>query len=273
MDMSQITQNLINKDGIWTSKTSMQIAYPADANKVYSEIEEKSFWFTHRNRVILKAIQSFSPLAKTFVDIGGGNGYTAAFLSRNGYETVLVEPGLDGIKIAKQRGVNHLINSTLQDAGFGNSLFSNVGLFDVVEHVSDDVAFLKQLNPVLREDGKVFITVPAFNWLWSQNDVNAQHYRRYTIEKFRRSAELAGFKVVYATYFFTMLPLGIFIFRSIPYRFGIRFKSLYSKALKEHKSGFASRMMGLAGDLEIAALAKKKTLSMGSSCLIVLAKK
>lgn len=273
MNISEITQNLKFHDGIWVSKAHVQIAYPTEANKIYSEIEENSFWFNHRNKIILKAIQCFSGSSRHFTDIGGGNGFTASFLGKNGYETILVEPGEYGIHVAKQRGVIHLINSSLQDAGFLKEVLPNVGLFDVLEHIKDDIDFLKQIENVLTDNGKVFITVPAFNYLWSQNDVNAQHYRRYTTKTFRSVAEAAGFKISYATCFFRFLPFGIFLFRSVPYRLGIKFKRLYSKATKEHKNGFASKLMSFLGESELNAIGKKRTLNFGSSCLFVLQKK
>jgi 2-polyprenyl-3-methyl-5-hydroxy-6-metoxy-1,4-benzoquinol methylase len=272
MNISEIAQNLVFQDGIWVSKKSVQIAYPAEANKVYSEIEENSFWFNHRNKIILKAIQCFSPSSKHFFDIGGGNGFTGSFLSKSGYKTILVEPGEDGIRIAKQRGVDHLINSSLQDAGFLKGVLPTVGLFDVLEHIEDDLSFLKQVESVLTNSGIVFITVPAFNNLWSQNDVNAQHYRRYTTTTFTKVAEAAGFKIIYATYFFRFLPFGLFLFRSLPYRFGIKFKSLYSKATKEHKSSFASKLINFLGKSELNAVEKMRAMNIGSSCLFVLRK-
>jgi SAM-dependent methyltransferase len=273
MDISKIAQNLSYQDGIWRSKTVGQIAYPREGNKMCSEIEDESFWFKHRNRIILTAIQSFSPSATDFVDIGGGNGFTASHLSKHGYKTILVEPGFYGIMVAKQRGIDHLINSSFQDAGFLKGVFPNIGLFDVIEHIENDVAFLKQIKEVLADDGKLYITVPAFNYLWSQNDVNSQHYRRYTIRTFEQCAESAGFKIIYATYFFRLLPFTIFLFRSIPYRLGIRFRNLYSKASKEHKNGFASRLMNLASTSEVHTVEKKRRLNFGSSCLIVLQKR
>jgi 2-polyprenyl-3-methyl-5-hydroxy-6-metoxy-1,4-benzoquinol methylase len=273
MNISEIAQNVRYQDGVWVSKTHVQIAYPAEANRVYSEIEENSFWFNHRNKMILRAVQCFSKSPKQFVDIGGGNGFTAAFLTKNGYETILVEPGEYGILIAKQRAVSHLINSSLQDASFLKQVLPNVGLFDVLEHIKDDLDFLRQVESVLTNDGTVFITVPAFNYLWSQNDVNAQHYRRYTMATFTKLAEAAGFRIIYATYFFRFLPFGIFLFRSLPYRLGIRFKSLYSKANKEHKNGFASKVMNFLANSELNAIANKRKLNFGSSCLFVLQKK
>jgi len=272
MDISEIAQNLVFQNGIWVSKTSIKIAYPPDANKVYSEIEENSFWFNHRNQIILKAIRCFSPSSKHFFDLGGGNGYTSSFLSKNGYKTILVEPGEDGILIAKQRGVDHLINSSLQDTGFLEGVIPTVGLFDVLEHIEDDLSFLKQVETVLTNSGIVFITVPAFNYLWSQNDVNAQHYRRYTTTTFTKVAESAGFKIIYATYFFRFLPFAIFLFRSLPYRLGIKFKSLYSKATKEHKSGFAYTLINFLGKSELNAVVEKRAMNIGSSCLFVLRK-
>ena len=46
------------------------------------------------------------------------------------------------------------------------SSIDSVGLFDVVEHIEDDYLFLKSINKYLKDDGYIYITVPALNFLY-----------------------------------------------------------------------------------------------------------
>ncbi|MBO0891863.1 MAG: methyltransferase domain-containing protein, partial [Acidothermales bacterium] len=64
-------------------------------------------------------------------------------------------------------------------------VFDLVTAFDVVEHIEDDVAALRGLRAALVPGGRLVLTVPAYQLLWSQHDVNNGHYRRY------RRAQLA----------------------------------------------------------------------------------
>lgn len=272
VNISELANNLKLDNGVWVSKINEEIYYPSDANKVYEEIEENSFWFKQRNKFLIEAIKKFASKPKLFADVGGGNGFTAREIQRHGFETILIEPGKFGIESAKKRGVTHLINSSLHVADFRNEVFQNIGLFDVVEHIKDDVTFLKEINRILTVDGVVFVTVPAFEGLWSQNDDNAQHYRRYTLSTFSAMAKKAGLKTIYSTYFFSLLPIAIFIFRSLPYKLGIRYGSIYKKAANEHKEGPGSVIMKWMGLIEMKVLRKNQKLICGSSCLIVLRK-
>lgn len=174
----------------------------------------------------------------------------------------------NGVEVARSRGVVHLVNSTLQTAKF----HPNIGLFDVIEHIKDDVEFLREINRILDNEGTLFITVPAFDLLWSQNDMNAQHFRRYTLKSFSSMAAKAGFKTIYSTYFFSLLPLAIFFLRVLPYRLGIRFSNVYSKAAKEHKAERVASVMDWVGAKEIKTFKKGKKVLVGSSCLLILRK-
>ena len=63
---------------------------------------------------------------------------------------------------------------------FKHNSIDSVGLFDVVEHIEDDCSFLNNINKYLKDDGYVYITVPAYNFLWCKEDDDADHYKRYT---------------------------------------------------------------------------------------------
>ncbi len=82
-----------------------------------------------------------------------------------------------------------------------------VFLFDVIEHIDKDVEFLKMVhsNPLLSNDTKMFITVPAFQALFSNHDVFLKHYRRHTLVTLDKTIQSAGFKKIKDGYFFTIL--------------------------------------------------------------------
>lgn len=82
-------------------------------------------------------------------------------------------------------------------------------LMDVLEHVDDDVALLKQYTNGLKSGSKVVITVPAFPFLWSGHDVFLEHRRRYTRETLRPVLEQSGLEITSLCYGFGLLfPLA-----------------------------------------------------------------
>jgi len=67
------------------------------------------------------------------------------------------------------------------------------GAFDVTEHIEDDLGFLRELGGILRPGGRLYVTVPAFPFLWSQEDTDTGHYRRYTLPAIEAVLRKAGF--------------------------------------------------------------------------------
>ena len=181
-----------NTDGIYYANSISKVSYPEDGNEKTFLLEENSFWFRHRNKVIIKAIKKYAD-GMHFFDIGGGNGYVAKGVQENNQDVTLVEPGIQGAQVAKKRGIKSVLCSTLDDAGFKPSSMETAGMFDVVEHVENDIDFLENIHGYLKESSRVFITVPAYNFLWSKEDVDAGHYRRYTLKSLKKVVTKAGF--------------------------------------------------------------------------------
>jgi len=165
IDFRSISNNLELVDDIWVIKSKSKISYPDDANEMCFHIEENSFWFRHRNNCIIEVVKLFPPKG-IFFDIGGGNGFVAKELEENGIEPVLVEPGETGVANARKRGLRNIICAALENAGFKPQTLSTVGLFDVVEHIKDDKAFLQLVFELLEPGGRLYLTVPSFNFLW-----------------------------------------------------------------------------------------------------------
>jgi SAM-dependent methyltransferase len=170
-------------------------------------------------------------------------------------------------------GIEHVICSTLEEAGLKPASFDAAGVFDVIEHIEDDLAFLREVGGILRPGGRLYVTVPAFPFLWSQEDTDTGHYRRYTSRTIEAVLQQAGFAVEYPSYFFGCLLPAILLQRSLPYRLGIRFGRQYleQQAHAQHEAGrdIAARILAPIFDREVLQITKGKRLSFGSSCLAV----
>jgi SAM-dependent methyltransferase len=93
---------------------------------------------------------------------------------------------------------------------FGDESFDVVSAFDVVEHCEDDVLAVSELARVLAPGGRMLLSVPAYQWAWSDHDIRAGHHRRYTKRRLDRVVEDAGLSVARSTYAFgAVFPLFV----------------------------------------------------------------
>jgi SAM-dependent methyltransferase len=270
IDVNRTAKNLtILEEDIWISKELSVISYPDDGNNYCFNIEEQSFWFKHRNNCIIEVLKKYPP-SGTIYDVGGGNGFVTLGLKNNGFDAILVEPCIAGARNAKSRGLGPILCSRLEDAGFLNGSIPAIGIFDVLEHISDDTGYFKTINQMLIPDGRLYITVPAHNILWSSDDDSARHYRRYTLKELVKKLEQTGFEIEYCTYFFKALILPILLFRSIPSRLGLNKNNDPEKNIREHapSSNMFRSIIDILMERELYRI-KHNTLNLGTSCLIV----
>jgi hypothetical protein len=260
-----------NEDGIYVSGQSQKIDYPDEGHEDSLAFEEQSFWFTHRNQVILEVLQKIK-LSSNFVDIGAGNGLQAAFLQRAFPEkkVAMIEPGYFGCLTGVKRGVQYVYNGFFQDFDFRSFDASAVGLFDVVEHIEKDDEFLNTLAGKLRSGDKIVITVPAYNWLWSELDDYGSHYRRYNKKMIYDLAQRSGLHVRYFSYFFSYLVPLTFLLRTIPYKIrGSRSKeAILATENQHHKPNpIIQKVFSFLGKLEMAFI-KKSSCKFGASIIV-----
>lgn len=255
-----------HEPGLWVASGRAGVSYPSAATGECWEVEDESFWFRHRNHCIVALVKTLAP-GGAILDVGGGNGVVADALSRAGFPTIVVEPSLEGARNARRRGLEPVICATVDSAGIAGGSVSAIGLFDVLEHIENDVAFLRQMGALLRRDGRLYLTVPAYPLLWSAEDDYAGHHRRYTLGSLRAALRRSGFVVDYATYFFTFLPAAIIPFRTLPSLLGIR---RHASVSREHKVGGAAMAALVERTLsfEASAIERGIPLPFGGSCLV-----
>lgn len=267
--------NLMTGDnGLLQARGTSGFSYPEDGHDTCQAVEEKSFWFGHRNDAIRSVIQQFPPPAELpFLDVGGGNGFVGAMIASLGHRVVLIEPGEAGARCAReQRGIPEVVQASIVDLEVASATVGAIGLFDVLEHIEDDVDALTRLREMLVEGGKIYLTVPSHRWLWSSADVQAGHFRRYTRRQLVAVLEKAGLDVEFASYFFWPLPLPMFLLRCLPERLGLRRgESRSERVVREH-----DRQPGLADKVlarENRRLRSGRRIRFGASTVAVAVKR
>ncbi len=272
IEIKDFSNNLKYDNGIYISKQESNISYPKEGNVLCMQIEEDSFWFKHRNDCIIHLVKKYSP-NRIFFDIGGGNGFVSQGLERAGIKTVLVEPGREGTENAKKRGLKFIIRSTLEDANFKKSSIPTLGLFDVLEHIKEEKDFLKKIHAYIEDNGLLYLTVPSYNLLWSKEDTMGGHYRRYTRKELHSKLREAGFETIYSTYIFSILPIPIYLFRTVPSKLGFSPNAIeyenHKKVHKAPKSNLISGLMNKVWAYELNNINKNKSINFGGSCLLV----
>jgi SAM-dependent methyltransferase len=221
------------KSGIWFTQEKTEVSYPASGKAACLAVEDQSFWFRHRNRCIVSLVRRFAPDG-AFLDIEGGNAFVSKRLVEAGFACALVEPGINGALAARERGVEHVLCARLEDAGLKPASFAAAGIFDVLEHVENETGFLALVHPALKPGGWLFLTVPAYQFLFSIDDTKAGHFRRYTLSTLARTLAKSRFQLLFATYIFAPLPPLIFLLRTVPIRLGMRRGADSERDLAEH---------------------------------------
>ena len=251
------------------------ISFPKDAHLDLIKIENNSFWFNHRNQIIESVIRNY-PFNGDFADIGGGNGYQLMKIAElnKSNKNILIEPSNQGCINAKKREIKEIHNVTFEDFDFDEYDISGIGLFDVLEHIENDFEFLSKLLNKLKKGSRIYITVPAHQFLWSDVDSYGGHFRRYNKKMVKNLTNKLDVNLEYFSYFFSyLLPIS-YLLRAFPYKLGKRIPKtkLISEEKKQHNpQGLTKKMFNFFEQIEIKKIEKSK-IKFGASCLFILKK-
>ena len=193
----------------------MNIGFKTHYFKELAELEAGNFWFRARNRLILWALDRYSPELNSFLEIGCGTGFVISAISKRFPEARLfgIEYLEEGLIFARQR-VPTAEFTTLDARRIPyESELDAIGAFDVLEHIEEDEVVLQQICKALKPGGIVFITVPQHRWLWSAVDEYACHVRRYDANELHRKVRMAGFEIIRSTSFVSTLLPAMFLSR------------------------------------------------------------
>ena len=179
--------------------------------EVTSAFEATHWWFLSRQSVFLqqvdRAVRAASPRTPRaqILDYGCGTGFNLSLLATYGDVT-----GADVAPEALgefQKGQQFPLIDLRQPLRAHEGRFDVIVALDVIEHFDDDIAGLRDISRLLAPDGQIVLTVPAYQWLWSGEDVISQHRRRYTKRTLLAACRAAGLELCYVSYFnLSILP-------------------------------------------------------------------
>ncbi len=171
----------------------------------YSEIEDTHWWFRGRRAIFTRVLERFEKRRDLrILDIGFGTGAMLTFLSRYG-DVVGMDLSQEAIRFARTRCDRPMMVGNVLGVPLRSGSVDLVTAFDIIEHVDDDDDALRELARVCRPGGHVLLTVPAFQFLWGNQDVISHHRRRYTLGRLRAQVEAAGFRIATLSYFNAVL--------------------------------------------------------------------
>ena len=183
---------------------------------IMDEVEGSHWWFVGRRAILegfLRQILSRinGKIEKiSILDVGCGTGANIEMLSQFG-EAEGVDVSDDALEFCRQKGLK--VQKGLAEAlPFADESFDLTTALDVIEHLDDDVAGLREMFRVTKGGGYSLFFVPAFMWLWGVQDDISHHRIRYTRKQIVGRIEKAGYIVERATYanwtFFTPILAG-----------------------------------------------------------------
>ena len=188
------------------------------AYKNHFEAEDRHWWFRGRWAVV-EALLARTPLPAEprILDAGcgtGGNLQRYALLGKASG----IDPFPDAVSFCRERGLDSVQQAGLESLPFEDGSFDLVAATDVLEHVDAEEQALGELRRVTTPGGAMLLTVPAYMWLWSEEDVNLHHKRRYTRPRLRQAVERCGWQPRILTYFNSLLLPPIALAKRLPKR-------------------------------------------------------
>jgi SAM-dependent methyltransferase len=182
-------------------------------------LEEDHWWFIGKRLLLHALLFEWHPAGR-ILDLGCGMG---AILRE--FQASAACFGTDispyALRVCRSKGVAAVVQADLLAPPFCAGSFDLVVAIDVIEHLDDDVAFLRAAHELLAPGGRLVIVAPAFQLLWSQHDVAFQHRRRYTARSLRAAMERAELDVERVSYLHTLVFPVALVWRLASYRLGI----------------------------------------------------
>jgi SAM-dependent methyltransferase len=176
--------------------------------KEYANLEEWHWWFRGRQRILETILSREVPASDSVsiasVGCGPADGlqWLKQFIGPRGIVVGMDAEPLHARRIAPS--IEYVVGN-LESAPVAAGCFDAVLALDVLEHLDDDAAGLREAARMVKPGGLLLVTVPALPSLWGSQDVVSHHRRRYTKATLLQTFGRAGLPTPRVNYFNTLL--------------------------------------------------------------------
>ncbi|MEA2020176.1 MAG: class I SAM-dependent methyltransferase [Patescibacteria group bacterium] len=177
------------------------------------ELEKYYWWHVGRKRILETFLKRISlPKDSKILDVGCGTGETTKIFEDYG-KVWGVDVSDKALEFCRKQGLQNLRQSGARHLPFEDRFFDVVAMLDILEHIEEDEEALREVYRVLKGHGYLLITVPAWQFLWSDHDEALEHKRRYIHFELRSKLEKADFKIQRLSYAIMFLSFPIVFWR------------------------------------------------------------
>jgi SAM-dependent methyltransferase len=158
-----------------------------------ASLRHPNYWWYRARSFLLEASIGRGVTATRALDVGSADGPSVGWLDAE--HLVSLDVNAEGI------APGGVCGSALA-LPFRDECFDLLSAFDVLEHCEPEEQALAEMHRVMTQGGRLLMSVPAYQWAWSDHDVSAGHHRRYTRGRLVTALEKSGFQVDRCTHIF-----------------------------------------------------------------------
>jgi SAM-dependent methyltransferase len=161
-----------------------------------ASIEQPDYWwYVARSKLLRTVLEEYVGSPQAVLDVGSADGPSVSWMHSH-----------DGLHVTLDIDPRGLVRGGVCGSAlalpFMDGAFDLVSAFDVIEHLEPEADALAELARVLAPGGRLLLSVPAYEWAWSDFDETNGHHRRYTRARAVAAVEKAGLSVTRSTYAF-----------------------------------------------------------------------
>jgi SAM-dependent methyltransferase len=170
----------------------------------------KHWYYQSKVNAMFYYLGDYSP--QLVLDVGAGSGlFSREILRRtNAIEAICIDPGYTNVRDETVADKPMKIRRDFEDYNADLVL-----MMDVLEHVDDDMKLLCDYVSKVSSGTRFLITVPAFEFMWSEHDDFLEHKRRYALGQLESLVHAAGLDIDKCSYYFGLVFPLAFIDRMI----------------------------------------------------------
>jgi len=187
-----------------------------EAYKLLYNIEKIHWWFIGRRNILGTLIENFvvkrNNRQLVIYDVGCSTGMNLSFFKKYGC-VFGVDFYEEALNICREEKSIKTVQADARKLPFAGESCDLLIALDLIEHLEEDRIALKEFNRVLKKDGYLIISVPAYKFLWSGFDIYSHHFRRYDVRELKEKINQQGFRIKKISYINCFLFFLILIVR------------------------------------------------------------
>jgi SAM-dependent methyltransferase len=250
---------------MWLRRSSTEPeGFDCEAAKRLSSLSERDhFWMRERIELITRLLENRIGLVRrrdaTALELGCGTGLMLPYLERRFTGVVAVDAHARLLAKARRRSrTATLIEADVCHPPLPPHTSDLILALDVIEHVDPDL-FLASARRLIKQEGRLLLSAPAFQCLWSKMDELAGHRCRYRIGLLEAELARNGWKLLGHTHYQCLLFPVVYLSR--------RFASRLPASIERQPPAWLDRALGHINRAEIHTLSRLP-LSFGSSVIV-----